>query len=143
MNKKLALIAAAVAGVLAAGVLAGLMVVSHAAGGDSSLEGTWHLTSWSSADPIVTADGQPVTLTVTGPEVAGFSGCNRYVGPATLSGTGFKLSGPLASTMMACLNDTAETTYLDLLAKADSWAISGGTLTLSAGGQVVLTYVRA
>jgi len=45
--------------------------------------------------------------------------------------------------MMACLDNTAETTNLDLLAKADSWSISGGTLTLSAGGQVVLTYVRA
>lgn len=85
-----------------------------------------------------------VTLSFTDGTVAGKSGCNRYSGPATLTGEGLSL-GPLAATRMACpapLMDTEQTT-LAALARVTAFDIApDGTLLLTDGTTPLLTATR-
>jgi len=135
---------AAVVGVVVALGLSGLMSLA-AASDTTPLSGTtWELSGWNSPDPIDTITGQPITLEVESGQVSGFAGCNRYFGPVDLGPSMIALGPNLATTMMACADPVArsESSYLALLVSADGWALSGNQLTLSAGGQMVLTFTR-
>jgi len=80
-------------------------------------------------------------FTTTG-NVSGSSGCNRYSGHYTSSGSTLKISS-LASTQMACATKimAQESVFLKALASARSYAVSGTTLTLrNAAGKTLLTF---
>lgn len=86
----------------------------------------------------------PVTATFAADDtVAGSSGCNRYTGPATVTGDRLEV-GPLASTMMACEPATVmdrEAAYLQALESADRWERDGDRLRVrDTDGTVVLVF---
>jgi len=136
-----------VAGVLTAALLAGAVLVTRAtAAGEPAAparpaEGSsWVLKSWS--DPAQVPD-TPITLEIADGMVRGNSACNTYTGPVT-SGDGTFKAGPVASTMMYCLDTAdAETIYLGLLQSADSWAMDGDEFVLSVGGHEALRFTPA
>ncbi|MFN8623662.1 MAG: META domain-containing protein [Chloroflexota bacterium] len=72
--------------------------------------------------------------------LTGSAGCNTFSGTYTLSGSSLTV-GPLAATRKACeqavMDD--ENLFLDLLQNATTWAIDGGSLTITAadGGTLV------
>ena len=118
---------------------------SSAAGGTGgTIDGiTWRLSSFSSAG---TSTNVPAELAVdalfdTG-KVTGTSGCNRYNGPAVVTGSAIKI-GPLASTQMACVGPAAdvEKAYLANLANAASFTATADKLTIyDAAGASILVY---
>ncbi len=76
--------------------------------------------------------------------VSGTGGCNRYSGGFKLDGTQIKF-GPLASTMMACMEPAGlmeqESAYLKALEQAASFRLSKGKLEmLDTAGQVILVF---
>lgn len=79
--------------------------------------------------------GADVTLTISGGTLTGRA-CNLFRGPVEAGETGSFRAGPLTSTKMACASaelTRQEVTVLEVLEQASSWAVSGSTLTLSAG----------
>jgi len=83
---------------------------------------------------------QTLTLTKDG-KVSGDSGCNRYVGGYTISGSSITF-GPLAGTLMACPDPQmkAEAAYLAKLQSATKFKATLNTLTLYKGSKRVLTF---
>lgn len=104
------------------------------------LEGTeWVLVSGVDAPE----DAVP-TLTLEEGLAGGFSGCNTYRGPYELDGDSISL-GPLAGTLIGCPGPEADTeaAYLAALEGVDAWAIEGGELVLSTGGDEALRFSAA
>lgn len=76
--------------------------------------------------------------------VGGATGCNSMGGRYTAEGERIQFSD-LFSTKMACIEEERmrqETRFVDALSRADRYAISGDTLTLSEGGRVVAKFVK-
>lgn len=101
----------------------------------SSLDGThWRLKGWtlSSLNP---ADFT-ITAQFANGTISGNSGVNSYSGPVRLGPGDAFSAGPLASTEMAGPEPAmrAESAYANLLGKARSFDVVGGTLTLYDGG---------
>ena len=65
-------------------------------------------------------------------KVSGFSGCNQYSGSYSTSGSSISISGPIATTLMACgpAPTLLERVYLKALSSARRYAIAGSKLTL-------------
>jgi len=69
-------------------------------------------------------------------KVAGNGSCNRFFGPAQLTGDKISL-GPLASTRMACRSAALinqESNYLDALKNAEHFSVDGPYLLIYAKG---------
>ncbi|HXV33346.1 MAG TPA: META domain-containing protein [Gaiellaceae bacterium] len=123
-------------------LLAVCALVSACGGDDDEadappLEGTeWILVSGVDAPE----DAVP-TLTLEDGLAGGFSGCNTYRGPYELDGDSISL-GPLAGTLIGCPGPEADTeaAYLAALEDVDGWAIEGGELVLSSGGDEALRF---
>jgi heat shock protein HslJ len=116
-----------------------LMFVSQASAQGAQLSGEWTLTrmvrdTWDV--PLVTT-GKTPTIKFMDEGLSGNGGCNSYGGTFTTKGSkGFK-AGPIRSTKMACMQGGVsgqETAFFDILDKADTYRITGNTLTLSSGG---------
>jgi heat shock protein HslJ len=63
----------------------------------------------------------------------GSTGCNQFHGPYQLAGDSLRI-GPLESTLSACADpdmNGQEAAFLDALARARRWNVSGDTLTLA------------
>lgn len=104
------------------------------------LDGTeWQLSGWDGADlPDWQAPDAEVTLAFQDGRIAGRSACNRYMGGYAIDGDTFTLSGPLASTRMACPEPqmTVEQAYLAALQSAQSYRLTdGGQLEIRYGGE--------
>lgn len=120
-----------------------LFVALAHSGGD--LEGRdWALTQLgddSTSGELV--QGTVITATFEDGTVAGSSGCNNYFADYAVDGDAIEV-GPAGSTLMFCESPEGtmdqEQTYLSLLQTADSFDVSGDTLTLSADGTTVLVY---
>ena len=113
-----------------------------------SLEGvTWILQTLEGQPAPVGAEGKSVDIQFAVPELqaGGFSGCNRYTGGygregAAEQGSPLKF-GPLAGTMMACVDGAElEHRYLQLLGRVTAFQLDGNTLSLLAGPEVVATF---
>lgn len=95
---------------------------------------------------LVTLEGSPpieevtINLTLDEEQVSGSAGCNRYTGPANVSGTSLTLGPDLATTRMACPEEimSQETKFLDALARATSYRIANDRLTLIDDNEVSL-----
>ena len=76
--------------------------------------------------------GGPLTVEFSEPNrIAATAGCNRAVGTADFS-NGVIVTGPLATTMMACMGDNADSDQwlASFFAAQPSWSLDGNTLTL-------------
>jgi len=103
-------------------------------------------TSWT----LISLNGQPTlpntrpTLRLEGDRLSGSDGCNSFSGSYSASGRSFRLTGPLASTMMACeeplMNQASA--YLAALSQAASYTLENGQLTLLDGaGKALAVFV--
>jgi heat shock protein HslJ len=132
---------------LSAGAMVGCSLASSGSGG--TLEGvTWTLASYvaDGATNDLPADADiDATFQATDSVVSGSSGCNRYSGPYSASGS--KLTfGALATTQMACEDSTnaLERIYLANLGAAQTYTANAEGLTIfDASGVAILTYVVA
>jgi heat shock protein HslJ len=80
----------------------------------------------------------------TADRVGGATGCNTMGGTYEAEGTSIRFS-QIFSTKMACVEDDRmrqEARFLKALETADRYAVSGDTLSLSAGGEVVAKFVK-
>jgi heat shock protein HslJ len=106
----------------------------------------WALHSYTNATGAMVAaltDGR-VTARFEGGQVGGTAGCNHYGGPALIDGNGLVI-GPLASTLMACLEPDGvmaqEQAFLAHLEKAASFGFDGRQLVLKdVDGQELLRF---
>lgn len=128
-----------VAGVLAA--LSALGACAQAGGAATvPLEGRDWVLSRIEGQALATSRPPSLRVDATAGKVAGFSGCNRYTGSATVSGASLKF-GPLAGTRMACVEGMElEQRYLALLAQTDRYRIEGDALVLLKGERALLAY---
>jgi len=115
---------------------------------DPALLGTWYLKAigeQGGTAPVQVMNSQ-IAAIFNGQNISGFSGCNNYGGPYTLTGQvlpdgkGITI-GPLTSTLMYCA-DTAktETTYLQILQAAKSYTVNVNqelTITSSIGSSLI------
>lgn len=78
--------------------------------------------------------GGPLTVAFEEPDrLSGTAGCNRATGAADFSGGTITPTGPLATTMMACLGDRAgsDAWMVEFFAANPGWSLDGDTLRLS------------
>ena len=75
---------------------------------------------------------RPPTLRIDGEHIAGFGGCNRYMGPIREKTPGEVAIGPLAGTMMACPEPemALEQEFLSILGKIGRYDLVAGRLLL-------------
>lgn len=101
----------------------------------SSLKNTsWQLITWGESQPLAE---KPITLSFKdNNQLAGSSGCNRYMGTFEAKNNKFSLKSPLGSTMMACPEDLMkqEQQFLKALTAAKSYKINAqGELEIQYG----------
>jgi len=101
---------------------------------------TWVLTAYNDQQPI--SDRQP-TLQFEAGQVSGTTGCNHYGGSYQANDSSIAFEG-IFSTEMACEEPEGimeqESTYLEILAAAQSYQLAGGLLTIFAENDQTLTY---
>lgn len=118
-----------------------LIISAACGGGNADIAGqTWNLTELQGSAPI---DGTSIDLMISDGAVSGSSGCNQYVGPASVDGAQLTLGPDLASTLMACAEDVMdqETAYVEALDSVTSFEISGDELLLKdSDGTVVARF---
>lgn len=108
-----------------------------------ALEGTsWQLTSLPGRTLLA---NHAATLQFDEGRVLGTDGCNRYTGPCTADAMGFRLSGALAATKVACPPPVMEQADAFLAALAATRAVrrEGDELTLLDAQGAVLATLRA
>jgi heat shock protein HslJ len=119
---------------------------------DPSLVGTWYLKMMAEQGGTALVDTMSPQITAVftnQSNVLGFSGCNNYNGPYTLTGQvlpdGKGISiGPLASSTMYCANTTGtETTYFQILQAAKTYTVNvNQELTINDNSGNTLVYQR-
>ena len=96
---------------------------------DTELTGTFWLLKRIGDSDVVRAEGlEAPHMTLTGDEVRGFAGCNRFFGNYQHQGQTLEF-GPLGSTRMACDQLDQETAFLSRLGTV-TYRIRGTTLEL-------------
>jgi len=132
-------------GLMAIGLMATGCTPRQKADAAASPTGQWY---------ALTIDGRPATPADTARRpsiqfldsnrVAGSTGCNRFAGPYTMSGSSLTF-GALAVTRMACM-DTAisnqEAAFTAALNATTNFSMSADTLTLLAASTARLRFVR-
>lgn len=135
----------------------GAAAANAATSADSLAQTSWELVRWAQPDDTLHEiphgdNGEPIKLTflAQGKEyrVAGFSGCNRYVGTYVLKDGKLKIEAA-GMTRMACSppeRALLETDYLRALSAIDTFTLdSGGAprhLTFNVKGGDVLEFAR-
>ncbi len=124
-----------------------IMVVGMTAAGaqEPGVESnSWQPTRIDAADVTPGADDRPLQLTLEAGGVAGFAGCNRFMGSYTLDGESLAF-GPLAATMMACIDQgDQEQRFLAALQATATWRLEDGELVLlDADGRPRLRFAAA
>ena len=109
----------------------------------ANLEGEWTLLTLNGA-PLL--PGSTINATFSDGKIDGFSGCNSYGGPYTLTGNRIHF-GMVAVTMMACLDEdvmTQEQAYTEaLLSNVTKFRVDGDRLELlDKSGTALLVYAR-
>lgn len=96
---------------------------------------TWHATGINNGQGgvvSIAAGTDPTAVFDPAGTVSGDASCNQFNGPAVVDGTSIAI-GPLASTKMACTDETAsaqETAYLAALEAATTFKVTGAKLEL-------------
>ena len=117
----------------------------EAAGAPISLAGTeWTLTDLAGTPAL--AGGKATLVFPEAGRVAGNGSCNRFTGAVTITGDAMKM-GPLASTRMACVDESVskqEDAYLKALGAATRYAYQDPNLQIYCDGyDKPLRFVRA
>jgi heat shock protein HslJ len=140
-------------------IIAGLAIAAFAfsvaacstTGGSGGSGGTIDGTSWALTTYDVSGTATPVPAGTridakfAGGTISGFSGCNVYNAPVTISGSTIKV-GATATTMMACdpAKTALEQAYLGNLAKAATFTATKDALTMfDSAGKSILVYSAA
>lgn len=117
-----------------------------AVGETTGLEGTrWQLVSYqdSTGNTVTAVPGVDAAITFADGNVGGTAGCNSFGGGYTVEGNTLTV-GPLASTMMACLDNNImeqEAAVQANLQAAATYTIEGDILTIAnAEGETILTF---
>jgi heat shock protein HslJ len=125
-----------------------LLAVGGCGGGESqdptALEGVeWQLVESSVSSADLAAAG--ITASFEAGQMSGFSGVNQYSGSFAAANDGTFSAGPLAGTLMAGPEPlmAAESAYLALVEKCDTFSVTDGKLTLSAGETDSLVFEAA
>lgn len=94
------------------------------------IQGTvWHLIQLD-GQPIYAPDKYELTFLADG-RIAGIGECNRFFGPyQVLNANGEIKIGPVASTMMACLDPNSETQFFQTLEKVHLYQLDDKNLYL-------------
>lgn len=107
---------------------------------------SWHATAYNNgkqAVQSVAVGSDPTAIFATDGTVSGNATCNRYNGPAAITGNRIAI-GPLISTKMACASDelnAQEAAYLTALGGATSYDIRAKRLELrDAGGALMASF---
>ncbi|HXV95864.1 MAG TPA: META domain-containing protein [Gaiellaceae bacterium] len=126
---------------LALPVLLAVAALAGCGGDDDSDSPALEGTEWTLVSGVDAPEDAVPTLTLEEGLAGGFSGCNTYRGPYELDGDSISL-GPLAGTLIGCPGPEADTeaAYLAALEDVDAWAVDGGELVLSTGGDEVLRF---
>ena len=109
---------------------------------DDLLEGTsWELVN---IQKHLVADGITITATFQDGAVSGSSGCNSYSGSYETDGKEISF-GPLASTLMACMDPDnvmeQESQFLAWLQEAQSFSVNQGELMIFTPDGEALTFL--
>ena len=106
-----------------------------------SLPGTNWVVAAINGKPTI-ADNQPKLAFEPSGQVSGATGCNVFSGPYTSSGSDLSFPSPLATTMMACIDDGVADQEMALLAALETVKSVRGNGSdvevLDAAGAVVL-----
>jgi heat shock protein HslJ len=134
-------------GLAIAAVAFSVAACSTAGGTGGTIDGTsWALKTYDvSGTATQVPAGTRVDAKFADGKVSGFSGCNIYNAPVTISGATIKV-GNAATTMMACEPDKTalEQAYLANLAKAATFTATKDTLTMfDSAGKSILVYSAA
>jgi heat shock protein HslJ len=100
---------------------------------------------------LVTLNGKPLdpkppmlpefTLIQDGSRIAGYTGCNRFMGTFTLSEDKLTVGSDLAMTRKACVKQASlETDFVKAIQSVDSWKITDGTLEFYRQKAVIATF---
>lgn len=122
-----------------------LLPVSEVLAADPSIEpSALNDTAWTllALPGRMLVPGSQETLQFANGTMQGTDGCNRYNAPFTADAEGFRLSGDLASTMMACPEPLMQqaTVFIGVLSKSRGARIEGDQLVLlDAKGDVLAT----
>ena len=134
-------------GLALAAVAFSVTACSTTGGTGGTIDGTsWALKTYDvSGTATAVPAGTRVDAQFAGGKVSGFSGCNVYNAPVTISGATIKV-GTAATTMMACDADKTalEQAYLGNLAKAATFTATKDALTMfDSAGKSILVYSAA
>ncbi len=91
----------------------------------------------------VPVESSSLTATITDTEINGSSGCNSYMGAASIDGSSVSF-GPLAGTLMACAEPEVmdqEQVFVTLLQSVDQWETTSDGVDLKVDGDTVIQLV--
>jgi heat shock protein HslJ len=117
---------------------------------DPLLLGTWNLKAMNiqGGTALTFPTGQQIFITFDTGNLNGYSGCNNYNAPYTLtgkvlsSGQGIAVGNMVVSNKVCESVARTETTYLQILGKATSYTVNGNTLTITDNLQNQLSFSR-
>ena len=106
---------------------------------------TWRLVSLNGKDLPPTVSKPPqMNLMPQDSKIAGFTGCNRFLGTYVVHEQEFRVEDGLAVTRMACHSSVElEGDFLKALQSADSWKIVDGMLELYHQKELVARFKSA
>jgi heat shock protein HslJ len=124
------------------------LLVYRASTGVTVLKGSWDVNSFYTGTAVSSpVPGSTLTLEFGSKQVSGKSGCNSFGGPFEVSGTDGISIGPLATTLIGCLDpaiSAQEQEYLAALGLAKTYRVTGDSLTLfRAGDTIAVTAERS
>jgi heat shock protein HslJ len=110
-----------------------------------TLTGQWDVVALTndSLALAVPVEGSSLTATITDTEINGSSGCNSYMGAASIEGSTVSF-GPLAGTLMACPDTDVmdqEQVFVTLLQSVDEWEATSDGVDLKLDGATVIQLV--
>ena len=127
-------------------VLAGILLTACSEGSSASLVGEWRLVSYGDAsNPTPAAPGVDTSINFgSDGQINGNVGCNSFGGEYKVKGGKIEF-GPLASTLMGCMDQIGEqeSAVFGVFADTVSFELVGNTLTVtSADGSSVVVLGR-
>ena len=117
---------------------------------DPLLLETWTLKAMNiqGGTALIFPTGAQIFITFDTGTLNGYSGCNNYNAPYTLSGKvlpsgqGISIGNMVSSNKYCASVAGTETTYLQILAKATSYTVNGNTLTMTDNLQNQLSFSK-
>ena len=83
-----------------------------------------------------------IKFNLTANEIGGSTSCNGFSSKITIDGTKISIVEPFAKTMIFC-EDGGETTFLNMLKKVNSYAVTNGnTLAFLMGDVAVMRFTK-